>query len=59
MFGKSASLFACCSYTFLFGLSLIKQTLYSSQITLTFDVGDISEIAQEEFMKMIYSTGIQ
>jgi hypothetical protein len=59
MFGKSASLFACCNHTFLFGLSLIKQTLYSIQITLMFDVGDISEIAQEEFMKMVYSTGRQ
>lgn len=45
--------------TFLSGLSVIKQTLSSSQINLMFDVADISEIAQEEFMKMIYSTGIQ
>jgi hypothetical protein len=59
MFGKSASLFSYCSHTFLSDLSVTKQTLSSSQITLMFDVVDISEIAQEEFMKMIHSTGIQ
>ena len=45
--------------THLSGLSVIKQTLSSIQITLMFDDVDISEMAEEEFMKMLCSTGIQ